>query len=265
VSKGGRNQKRLQEAMAQLRAENAKLKNAPAAAAAAPAAPIRRFRRRYLQDWFAGALVVFTLAQVFVGFWQWEATNDQYKSMIEQSKIANDQLKQSARALEQTDKAISLTQIDQRAWLSLSDGFQIVSGDLNQRNDEIPLVIEFLIRNSGKTPAHITEKRINLYSLKDPNAIDAVMKAGGGPVNDRDHPGSIVNVPPDTAMKFRVEDEHFLYAADDGAKGKQGEFFMAGRIFYTDVFGHRRWTECCYKYDPKHKKFLGYHKHNTMH
>jgi len=130
-----------------------------------------------LQDWFAGCLVLITLAQAVVGYWQWSATHDQYNAMIEQNKIAQRQLEHAGKASEQTDKTLALMQADQRPWVEIqtptlasvsrsAPNLLIVSAGENPKIPETGDIqlVEFTFKNLGKTPAYL--QRVDCFGTK---------------------------------------------------------------------------------------------------
>lgn len=102
-----------------------------------------------VQTFVGIALVAFTLGQVIVGNWQSNATENQYKAMLEQNAVAQGQLQQAKSAIAQTEKIIARMELEQRPWLSL-DEFEIRELEVGKQP-----VVSFSVTNSGKIPATI--------------------------------------------------------------------------------------------------------------
>jgi len=91
----------------------------------------RRAIRRYTlwQTLFAGCIVIFTVGQVIVGHWQWDATDKQWKSM---------------------ERQLALMALDQRPWL------QIDAEVDRELQADTPFNFNITVSNFGRAAATLT-------------------------------------------------------------------------------------------------------------
>jgi hypothetical protein len=185
-----------------------------------------------LQDWFAGALVLFTLAQAIAGYYQWEATNNQYCAMVKQ---------------------LDLMQLEQRPWLNVIVNLEEPSPG--------HLKCDVGIHNNGNTPA-IT-KSVTLFGIAvtpplDPDKILAQYKKLGEPVLK----ANIVT--PGTTMTL-AHTEFVSEQLTAEMNSKVSVFVIFGSVKYADMTGEIRETQTCWVYDPKVGNLIQYEQHNYMH
>jgi hypothetical protein len=199
---------------------------------------------------FGFCLVLFTLGQVIVGYWQWDATTKQYDAMTEQ---------------------IAVMRVDQRPWLV----FDIPQMATPKVGDVAYGKIR--IRNSGKTPAVITGD--NIAVLKRPFVRALVVEKFG---SKQDYGGvleidELLSSLRETADRLGAElvvapgeeIEHTMMGSeiiDQGAfdnLGKSVTFIAVPYIRYRDLSGttHESWS--CFVYD-EHGRFRRSSRYHHM-
>ena len=119
------------------------------------------------------------------------------------------------------------------------------------------------IKNTGRTPAKITERRTGLLILGKGMTEDD-LKEEDIPVIEG--PKEDVALAPDTAVFMPVTNEIFNVPEDFKTDIDSGarKLFVVGRVSYRDISGRKCFTTICLQYDPKFKRLNIFPRYNRM-
>jgi hypothetical protein len=182
---------------------------------------------------------------------QLSAMQDQNAMLIDQTKLARDQLSQAAKAIEQTDKLIARTELEQRPWLSM-DELQI--RDLEEGKQPI---LTLSITNSGKLPGtidHITYN-VSIFDWSNPSAtLGDIVSEISGPILDELQRSSI---PPGRTYRLNIRQLPVMTKElmSDLNAMKQA-ICVIGAINYRDPNGQRFVTRGSGFYEPSTNRFI---------
>jgi hypothetical protein len=198
-----------------------------------------------VQAWCAVAIAIFGLGQVFVGYWQWDATNNQHAEMIKQNTAIQ-------RQLNQAEKALELTKLDQRPWLAF-----------RRMRLELPIETpDFLyclaeVENYGKTPGQILKSCLYVRYFKRGTPRGQI-------VAELDQRSEWVITPdtiPPTGFSF-VRPAVYKELTDEDrklVKAEQLEIWAKASIEYQDTNGIRHHTYRVFAYSTVAESgFFGY-------
>ncbi len=211
-------------------------------------APRQQCRKRYkcvkeeIKYWFEVIAILGGLAGLGLIWLQYsdmtratDAAVIQSKALLAQSKMMQSQLQEMRETRRE----------DERAWV-FSTGLDIKTNSYGERY----YVINF--KNSGRTPA--INAAIFVTQWKDSSQI---------PIQDSLPvyiPRGIMIGPNEDAGLTGGE----IGLTDESAKiVKEGySYYLAGTVWYDDVFGHHHWSQFCYQIIP-YNRIFGWPQHNS--
>jgi hypothetical protein len=165
--------------------------------------------------WFEIVGICFEVIGIGVAIWVAFLILDQYQEAVKSTKVFDGQLR------EMRQSRIS----DERAWIAISIPEAVVESNTVSFN--VPF------KNSGRTPAMNVVPWVNGYS--DPKLI---------PPKDK-FPNPVYSsliLPPDSPWKIptRGLPNAIPYI-------KSGTYYLAGTIWYDDIFTNHHWIQFCYR------------------
>ena len=150
------------------------------------------------------------------------------------------------RQLKETQRTARL---QQRAWV----GVHNITGTGPIPNQPFSITIQ--IRNTGKTPAR--KVRTSIY-FQDLNAGEIPDFS-----NDSSTPYGVKSLAPDERDDRTIDVFTPVTQAQlDDWKFQKKVFWIAGKIFYQDIFGCEHWTTFCYEWHENLKGYTDYKIHN---
>lgn len=201
-------------------------------------------RATVVQGWCAVAIAVFTLAQVIVGCWQWDATDKQWQVMV----------------------------VDQRPWLVIE------LPEVMELAPNRPFSAKIGTKNAGRTPARITGDAGTIMFLEP--ATDSSVKRRGLAVDfTLDIDATLQDlrtrakksdkqfvVPPNVVNLTGVAETTETVTDDMMNKINTGDIVPVTVYYveYTDSAGTPHSTWACYIYQSSLKRFVWNGRYNGM-
>jgi hypothetical protein len=183
-----------------------------------------------------------------------------YKGQLVAMRESNELLKASTDAATKAAKAAEdsvtlardMSRLDQRAWVAPSG----ISGLLKA---DQPFVCSIRIKNTGKTFARYTQVNAQVGSAK--KGMDPPFDKLGDPPANGKMPVTITLAPNGEYELLTDPTRSFNQQEIENIRDN-GDFFVFGRIDYTDVFDRSHWTTFCFRYDLLTDGYDHYGKHN---
>ena len=145
------------------------------------------------------------------------------------------------------------TRLDQRAWVGIV-GIDATPPSLNQ-----PFAVTVQAKNTGKTPAKKVRSSVYFQDLNAGEMPDFSRDGFSYPSGAR----SVTLVPPNAPYVTRTDIFDAITQAQlDDWKSRKKIFWVAGKIFYEDIFDCKHWTTFCFYLHPSLQGYSSHEEHN---
>ena len=203
----------------------------------------RTYRREKVTFWLHIAEIILITVYAFFTILEWHTFDSERVTMEDELKTSQAAASAQLNAIVSQNKQMQKSsEADERAWISIGKIFNFFTADLP---GVTPTDVSFRVsfKNTGKTPAINVVPLVNHYTNinsipkydKFPNPVysSSMMSAG----SDVDSGMTTSVLPP-------------IYGSLYEAIKSGNPYFIAGTVWYDDIFGRHHWTQFCYGVSP---------------